>query len=107
MGLESLKRCLEWCLHIGVQEVSVYAFSVENFKREKEEVDVLMTLARENLRKMAEHGDFLQQYGVKVNICGDLRLCPESVQQSMQEVIKLTEKNEKLVLNVCFAYNSS
>jgi ditrans,polycis-polyprenyl diphosphate synthase len=48
-----MKRCLEWCLHLGVCEVTVFAFGIENFSREKEEVDVLMTMARENLHKMA------------------------------------------------------
>lgn len=58
-GLKALKRCMEWCFHLGVREISVFAFAQENFKRPKEEVDVLMGLAKKNLREMANRGEFL------------------------------------------------
>ena len=44
-GFEKLLEVLEWCLFLGVKEVSLYGFSIENFKRSKEEVDALMELA--------------------------------------------------------------
>jgi len=48
-GVNSIKFCLECCHVLGVKEVSIYAFSLENFKREKEEVDYLMELTKTNL----------------------------------------------------------
>ena len=44
---DKLTDTLQWCLDLGIKEVTVYAFSIENFRRSKEEVDGLMTLARE------------------------------------------------------------
>jgi ditrans,polycis-polyprenyl diphosphate synthase len=44
------------CLRLGVKCVSVYAFSIENFKRSKEEVDALMNLAEEKLEELCRHG---------------------------------------------------
>jgi len=44
---EKLADTLRWCLDLGIKEVTVYAFSIENFKRSKEEVSCLMDLARE------------------------------------------------------------
>lgn len=44
-GFEKLLEVIEWCLHLGVKEVSLYGFSIENFKRTKDEVDSLMELA--------------------------------------------------------------
>lgn len=44
-GFEKLLEVIEWCLHLGVREVSLYGFSIENFKRSKDEVDSLMELA--------------------------------------------------------------
>mmetsp|Transcript_4902 Transcript_4902/g.434 ORF Transcript_4902/g.434 Transcript_4902/m.434 type:complete len:81 (+) Transcript_4902:152-394(+) len=58
-GFESLKLCLEWCLALGVNIVTVFAFAIENFKREKKEVEVLMKLAKTSLREMADENDFL------------------------------------------------
>lgn len=43
--MHSLKRCLEWCFHLGIKEVTVFAFALENFNRSAEEVKVLMDLA--------------------------------------------------------------
>ena len=49
VNFNSIKFCLECCHVLGVKEVSIYAFSLENFKREKEEVDYLMELTKTNL----------------------------------------------------------
>ena len=53
VGFERLKICLEMCLELGVQVVSVYALAVENLNREKEEVDILMSLARDKLDEIS------------------------------------------------------
>lgn len=53
-GFDKLAETLQWCKELGIKEVTVYAFSIENFKRSKEEVDALMTLAREKFEKLLE-----------------------------------------------------
>lgn len=106
-GLNSLKKCLEWCLNLGIETVSVFAFAIENFNREKSEVETLFKLAKVNLYEMAQNNNFLQKHSIKVNIVGDLSLLPEDVRSSMCEIMKLTEKNEKMNLNICFSYNST
>lgn len=59
-GFNSLKKCLEWCVELDVQIVTVFAFAIENFKRNEKEVTVLMNLAKNKLREMADNGDFLE-----------------------------------------------
>ena len=54
-GFEKFKETLEWCLDLGVTELTVYAFSIENFKRSKEEVDGLMELAKQKIAKLLEN----------------------------------------------------
>ena len=49
-----LFQTLDWCLELGVTEVTVYAFSIENFKRSKEEVDGLMELARQKFSRLMQ-----------------------------------------------------
>ena len=48
------KYNFQWCLDLGIPEVTVYAFSIENFKRSKEEVDALMDLSREKFKRLLE-----------------------------------------------------
>jgi len=47
-------QTLDWCLHLGIKEVTVYAFSVDNFKRSKEEVEGLMELARQKFSQVLQ-----------------------------------------------------
>ncbi len=54
LSLFSSIQTLEWCLDLGITEVTVYAFSIENFKRSKDEVDCLMELARKKFAKLLE-----------------------------------------------------
>ena len=54
MGFEKFRETLEWCLDLGISELTVYAFSIENFKRCKEEVDGLMELAKQKIAKLLE-----------------------------------------------------
>lgn len=51
---EKMSETLNWCMDLGIQEVTVYAFSIENFKRSKEEVDELMDLARQKFKRLLE-----------------------------------------------------
>ena len=53
-SLPSPPQTLRWCLNLGILEVTVYAFSIENFKRSKSEVDGLMDLAREKFSRLME-----------------------------------------------------
>jgi ditrans,polycis-polyprenyl diphosphate synthase len=51
---DKLAETLKWCLDLGIPEVTVYAFSIENFKRSKEEVDGLMDLAKQKFTRLLE-----------------------------------------------------
>lgn len=54
LGFDKLLETLEWCLDLGITELTVYAFSIENFKRSKEEVDGLMELAKQKVASLLE-----------------------------------------------------
>uniref|UniRef100_A0A2K5YZ53 ditrans,polycis-polyprenyl diphosphate synthase [(2E,6E)-farnesyldiphosphate specific] n=3 Tax=Cercopithecidae TaxID=9527 RepID=A0A2K5YZ53_MANLE len=56
-GFNKLAETLRWCLNLGILEVTVYAFSIENFKRSKSEVDGLMDLARQKFSRLMEEHD--------------------------------------------------
>ncbi|RDB22883.1 Dehydrodolichyl diphosphate synthase complex subunit SPAC4D7.04c [Hypsizygus marmoreus] len=108
-GFVALKRSiqmLEICLRLDVKCVSAYAFSIENFKRLPEEVDALMGLAEEKLVELCDHGDLLDQYGVRLNVVGRTELLPESVQQAVRRAESLTRHHHKAIFNLCMPYTS-
>ena len=76
-GFERLATVLETCLDMGIEEVTVYAFSIENFNRSKDEVDCLFDLCREKFSVLLEgrQQELLVEHGVCVRIIGEER-CP-------------------------------
>lgn len=57
--LKNILKALSWCLVMNIKEISVYAFSIENFKRTKEEVDGLFDLARTKLKELINEEYFI------------------------------------------------
>eukprot|EP01102_Stenamoeba_stenopodia_P022019 TRINITY_DN9028_c0_g1_i1.p1 TRINITY_DN9028_c0_g1~~TRINITY_DN9028_c0_g1_i1.p1 ORF type:complete len:361 (-),score=58.71 TRINITY_DN9028_c0_g1_i1:80-1162(-) len=106
LGFEKLKESLDWCLECGVQALTIYAFSIENFKRTKEEVDYLMELAKEKFQEMLGKEEIIEKHGVSVRVLGDLSLLPPAVQEVMAKVVYNSRHNDRAILNVCFSYTS-
>ncbi|NWT58710.1 DHDDS synthase, partial [Erythrocercus mccallii] len=105
-GFDKLAQTLRWCLNLGIQEVTVYAFSIENFKRSKEEVDGLMDLARQKFSRLLEEQENLKKHGVCIRVLGDLPLLPVDIQELIAQAVLATRNYNKCFLNVCFAYTS-
>lgn len=103
-GYTRLIDALEWCLQLGVKCVSVYAFSIDNYKRTAEEVTTLMKLAEEKLAAMLEEQDVLHRHSVQVRVIGDLTLAPVSVQRAAERIMSATWLNKGAILNICFSY---
>lgn len=105
-GFEKLSETLEWCLDLGINEVTIYTFSIENFKRPKEEVDCLMNLAKEKFQELLNDKKKLDEYGVCIRCFGDITLLPVDLQKLVAEAVLYTYNNTKTFLNVCLAYTS-
>lgn len=107
-GFERLAGVLESCLDMGITEVTVYAFSIENFNRSKEEVDCLFDLCREKFSILLEgrQQQLLMENQVCVRIIGDITMLPKDLQKMLARVVLNTRINSRAVLNVCLAYTS-
>ena len=103
-GFDKLREMLFWLLDVGITNVSVYAFSIDNFKRSDEEVGALMSLALDKFRALLSDPDLIHRYEVKVLVTGDLSLVPRDVRAAAEELMEATSGNNKCVLNICFAY---
>jgi len=106
LGFEALKGLLGFFLKLNIKNVTVYAFSIDNFARPQEEVEALMELAKPKLLELAQEGALLQEYGVRVYILGRRDLLPLDVQAACAKVEQLTAHNTGGSLNVCFPYTS-
>ncbi len=100
-GVESLRDIVKVCSELNIQVLTVYAFSTENWKRPREEVNVLMELLVEYVDKEIEE---LCQNGVRVNPIGRLEELPPSVQQALNVALERTRVNNGLILNLALNY---
>ncbi|TEB39390.1 dehydrodolichyl diphosphate synthetase [Coprinellus micaceus] len=105
-GFVALRRILEVCMKLRIQCVSAYAFSIENFKRSPEEVEALMELAEKKLLELCQHGDLLDQYGVRLNVVGRKDLLPAHVRAAADKAESMTRDNKRSILNICMPYTS-
>jgi undecaprenyl diphosphate synthase len=100
-GTENLRRIITACVEFGIQYLTIYAFSTENWGRPKEEVDGLMHILEDVIdRELAE----LHKEGVQLRHIGRLERLDPKLQEKVLEAIELTRNNSKLVLNVAFNY---
>jgi ditrans,polycis-polyprenyl diphosphate synthase len=88
-----LRQILEVCYKSGVKVVTVYAFSIENFKRSKYEVDALMDMAKIKLLQLSEHGELLDRYGASVRVLGSRELVKPDVLEAIDKAVELTKFN--------------
>ncbi len=106
-GRKKVEKLIEWCSELGIKEVSLYAWSIENFSRPREEFDYIMKLFREACeqlksdKKLQERG---RQLGIKVRFLGRLEMFPKGVRQLMREIMEKSAGNTGLIVNFCMAY---
>ncbi|KJE93643.1 dehydrodolichyl diphosphate synthase [Capsaspora owczarzaki ATCC 30864] len=106
LGFDKLEQTLDWCLELGVRIVTVYAFSIENFKRSSQEVTALMDLAKVKFARLIEESEVIQKHGVSIRVLGDVTMLPLDVQQAIARAVTLSRNNSKSILNICFPYTS-
>ena len=100
-GVEALKTTLRVCNDWGVQALTVYAFSTENWSRPDDEVSFLMTLFENVLQKEIES---LVLEKVRINFLGDLEVLPDGLQDLMKKAVEATSNNSGIHFNVCTNY---
>jgi ditrans,polycis-polyprenyl diphosphate synthase len=86
--------------------VTVYAWSIENFKRSKEEVDYLMDMAVEKVNFLLSKMEIIEKHQVCIRVLGNLQLLPLEVQKSFAKITNATKNNNRVTLNVCFSYTA-
>lgn len=100
-GLEVLKKIVIHCKKVGIKNLTVFAFSTENWQRSDKEIDFLM-----NLCKKALNNDFkeLIKCGIRVKIIGEKKNLPNNIMPSLVKVEEITKNNKDMVLNIALNY---
>jgi len=103
IGAEVTEKVIEWCHEIGVKQLTLYAFSTENFQRSEEEVDGLFNLI--NLKFLKLYSDpRTHEKQMQVRVIGDRSKLPDFLNESIDKIEKSTEHYKKFHLNVAIAY---
>jgi len=102
-GTKSVKVIVETCAKIGIENLTLYAFSTENWNRPKLEVDTLMKLLVSSLKKELKT---LQDNNIRLNSIGNLSKLPNTILKELQDVIEKTKNNNKMTLTLALSYGS-
>ena len=100
-GTENLRRVLRSAVEFGIQILTIYAFSTENWGRPKSEVQGLLTIFERVIdRELSE----LHEEGVQLRYIGRTGRLPSKFRQKIRDAVDLTKNNQRLILNVAFDY---
>ncbi|ELY39991.1 polyprenyl diphosphate synthase [Halalkalicoccus jeotgali] len=102
-GAQTTERVLNWCEELGIEELTLYAFSTENLERPPDEREAIYGLLCEKLREFAD-ADRVHDGGVRIRALGNLSLLPERVQEAARYAERRTREYDTFVLNIALAY---
>ncbi|MDG1509158.1 MAG: isoprenyl transferase [Flavobacteriaceae bacterium] len=102
-AITAVRDTIEAAAEIGTEAITLYAFSTENWKRPKLEVNALMGLLINSLNKELST---LQKNEVKLNTIGDINTLPNNAQKTLKEVVNKTKNNKKIVLTLALSYGA-
>jgi undecaprenyl diphosphate synthase len=102
-GVESVRDIVEGAAELGIQYLTLYAFSTENWDRPQYEVIGLMELLAETIRKETET---LNKNNIKLHVIGDAKMLPEYARNQLDESLEITSNNTGLNLIMALSYSS-
>ena len=102
-GTKAVRTTVENCAKLGIEHLTLYAFSTENWKRPKLEVKTLMRLLISSLKKEM---NTLQKNNIRLNAIGNIDTLPKKVHNELMHVIEATKSNSRMTLNLALSYGS-
>ena len=102
-GVESVRIIVEGCAELGIEYLTLYAFSTENWDRPQKEVEGLMVLFVDTIHKEVP---ILNKNNIRLRVIGDLSLLPTDAHNELQEALEMTNQNTGLNLILALSYSS-
>ena len=103
-GIEKLRELFKWSRELDIKEITVYAFSLKNFNRPKEEFDFLMNLFRKEFDHLKNDPEIYENK-IKINFIGRINLFAQDIQEKMKELEERTKNHDKYIINFAMAYD--
>lgn len=103
-GSKKLEDVLKWCREADIKELTVFALSIQNFSRPKEEFEYLMELFTKGITELLNKVDDVNRSGLRINFLGRKHLLPTNLQEHMQELQEATAQNNQYTINILVAY---
>lgn len=100
-GLKALVELIKYTNSIGLEELSVFGFSTENWNRPRTEINYIMGLVEKGYKKYQEK---IKSMDLKIKVVGELEMLKPSLQKIAIEVEEATKDNKGMTLNICFSY---
>ena len=105
-GLPEGDNVLQWCLELGIPQISMWVLSTENLDRPKKEVEAILEAVYRGLEIMEKKQSILDKYEVNVRFIGDLSRLPPKMLKIIGKIMQKTANFQKKFLNVMIAYGS-
>jgi tritrans,polycis-undecaprenyl-diphosphate synthase [geranylgeranyl-diphosphate specific] len=102
-GKQKIEEVLNWCFELKIKNLTIYAFSTENFKRRNEEVKTLMDLCKKELEK-ASNDSRIHKNKVKIRVIGKIESLPADIAESAKTVMNKTKQYDDYSFNIAIAY---
>lgn len=102
-GVEKVKKLIGWCSSNGIKELTLYAFSIQNFNRPKQEFDYLMGHFVKAFNELVDNKD-VHKNKMRVRVIGRTCLLPKDVQEAIRKAEDATKDYDSCILNIAIAY---
>ena len=104
LGVDTLEKVLDWSIDLGIEIVTAYAFSTENFNRSEKEVKGLMDLFVKNFKRIVNH-EKIHRNKVRVKVVGRIDLLPDDVREAIKEAEDATKDYHDRLFNLAIGYD--
>ncbi len=101
---DTLEKVLDWSIELGIEIITAYAFSTENFNRPQHEVEGLMNLFVVNFKRLVTH-EKIHKNEVRVKVVGRTELLPDNVKEAINEAEESTKHYTKRLFNIAIGYD--
>lgn len=102
-GARKVEELLEWCIELEIKQITLYCFSLENFNREKEEINFLMELFKKEFKKLGED-ERIKKNQIRIRFVGERERLDDELREIITHIEKKTKEYNNYRLNFALAY---
>jgi len=102
-GAKKIEKMLDWCKELDIHELTLYAFSVQNFNRPKDEFNFLMDIFRREFDRLTSDKR-LEEHGIQIVFIGRIAMFPNDIQLKMHRLMERTKNYRNYIINFAMAY---